>query len=336
MNDFKDAYRSAIQDTEEFHIDVSSCMDENKHRQRVIKHARRATTTAFSAMCVLFVCGFGSVKASDYIQNVVKVSKWGFESADTITMAQKEAGYGRSYIIEEQADIKIAEEESPMLMAIEEGGQKEDSQANIDGSIQNLEEQKVMEGAFTDVSGNSVTDNSVPGNSVSGNMLAKQKSDILVTSTEQKLENKEQELPIVYYTSLEEFEENEDIIFPQPSISIGKKLISTEVTVSGGWAMVRYEADNKVLWIERTDYAGTEGHTSSKVFPGGAANERTYTTPDNYTYLLVNSGKESSDKKSQIHAAITVGSYEMFIDFLGFEETDAKRVIDSIDVSLYE
>ena len=100
--------------------------------------------------------------------------------------------------------------------------------------------------------------------------------------------------------------------------------------------MVRYDLDGKVLWMERTDYADTQGHASSKVFPGGVCNERSYTTSQGYTYTLVDSVKGEGEEELQIHAAITVGSYEAFIDFLGYTETDAKRIMDSIDLSEYE
>ena len=145
-----------------------------------------------------------------------------------------------------------------------------------------------------------------------------------------------EEIPTKTYVSWEEFEKCEDIIFPQPSISIGKTIEATDITVCGDWAMVRYDVDGKVLWIERTDYSATQGHASSKVFPGRVCNERTYTTPAGYTYTLIDSVKENVDEPLQIHAAISVGSYEAFIDFMGYTEEDAKKIIDSIDLSVYE
>ena len=100
--------------------------------------------------------------------------------------------------------------------------------------------------------------------------------------------------------------------------------------------MVRYDVGDKVLWIERTDYADTQGHAAAKVFPRGVCNERSYTTPAGYTYTLIDSVKEQKDEPLQIHAAITVGSYEAFIDFMGYTEEEAKKIMDSIDLSVYE
>lgn len=144
-----------------------------------------------------------------------------------------------------------------------------------------------------------------------------------------------EEMPVKNYSSFEEFrEENEDIIFPQPSISAEAEEMSA--TICGDWAMVRYDMDGKVVWVERTDYADTQGHASSKVFPGGVCNERQYTTAQGYTYTLVDSVKESEDDPLQIHGAVSVGTYEAYIDFMGYTEEEAKEMIESIDLSLYE
>ncbi len=68
MNDFKECYRSAVNDmlsTNEFHIDASQCMDERRHNRFVVRRMKRTMTTAFSAACVIFLCGFGTAKAAE-------------------------------------------------------------------------------------------------------------------------------------------------------------------------------------------------------------------------------------------------------------------------------
>ncbi|TCL55447.1 hypothetical protein EDD76_11580 [Kineothrix alysoides] len=359
MDDFKSTYQSAMQDVKEFHIDVSNCMDESRHRRRVVKRAQKATATAFSAMCVIFVCGFGSVKAAEYFQNVIRVNEWGFESGDAFTMSKGEAAQSRSYVVEEAVE---KEKESPMLVSSQDesfiageiAGENASAEMQMTADEANIEMAGVSGNSVT---GNSAADspastvgdsercNSVTGNSVSGDRgaNASSKAEKPVsgnmaqtdgTAKNQLWENGE--VPVYHYVTWEEFIRNEDIIFPQPSISIGKKVVSTEVTVCGSWAMVRYEADDKVLWMERTDYSDTKGHESSKIFPGGVTNEREYTTSGVYTYKLVDSVKEKDSDKLQIHAAITVGSYEVYIDFLGFTESDAKKIMDNIDLKQYE
>lgn len=359
MDDFKNAYQSAIQDIKEFHTDASSCMDEGRHRRRVVKRAQKVTATAFSAMCVIFVCGFGTVKAAEYFQNAIRVNEWGFESGDAFTMSKGEDAQNRAYVIEEAVESK---EESPMLISSCDESAPAGEMAGEDGSskLQIAADEAGIE--MAGISGNSVTGNSpadnldpsignselsssVTGNSVSGvsgiNTSPKEAKSVPGNTTSGNGAAKDQlwengEVPVYHYDTWEEFIKNEDIIFPQPSVSIGKKAVSTEVTVCGSWAMVRYEADDKVLWMERTDYADTKGHESSKVFPGGVTNERAYTTPGAYTYMLVDSIKENDSDKLQIHAAITVGGYEVYIDFLGFAESDAKKIMDNIDLKQYE
>lgn len=299
MNDFKSAYQSAVQDSsvsgmEERHIDVSDCLDGVRHKRYIVRRARRTATAVFSFMCLIFIGGFGTVKAAEYIQNVIKVNEWGFESGDTVTMASADEVKSRAYL--------LGEEVCPMPAL--EGRAKDEAAAEPAA-------EKATEADALEYTG------------------AAESSEVLKTE-------ETEEIPVYNYNSFEEFEKNETILFPQPSISIGTNITATDITVCGDWAMVRYDVDGKVLWLERTNYADTDGHTSSKVFPGGVENERAYTTTQGHTYTLVDSVKAGKDEPLQIHAAATVGSYEVFIDFLGFEEEEAERIMDSIDLSLYE
>ncbi len=279
MNEFRDCYQSAVKDMgmlgmKEFHMDASQCMDEGRHNRRMVRRMRRSAATVFSAACVVFLCGFGTVKAAEYFDNIIKVKEWGFESADAATMARNEAEDSQAYVISEEVGA-----------AMESGISEETAGEEM---VQSFTEEAEVE-----------------------------------------------EMPVKNYSSFEEFrEENEDIIFPQPSISAEAEEMSA--TICGDWAMVRYDMDGKVVWVERTDYADTQGHASSKVFPGGVCNERQYTTAQGYTYTLVDSVKESEDDPLQIHGAVSVGTYEAYIDFMGYTEEEAKGMIESIDLSLYE
>lgn len=279
MNEFRDCYQSAVKDMgmlgmKEFHMDASQCMDEGRHNRRMVRRMRRSAATVFSAACVVFLCGFGTVKAAEYFDNIIKVKEWGFESADAATMARNEVEDSQAYVISEEVGA-----------AMESGISEETAGEEM---VQSFTEEAEVE-----------------------------------------------EMPVKNYSSFEEFrEENEDIIFPQPSISAEAEEMSA--TICGDWAMVRYDMDGKVVWVERTDYADTQGHASSKVFPGGVCNERQYTTAQGYTYTLVDSVKESEDDPLQIHGAVSVGTYEAYIDFMGYTEEEAKEMIESIDLSLYE
>lgn len=330
MNDFKNAYQSAVQDMnvfgmKEIHIDASACMDDKRHKRRVARHVQKVTVTAFSAMCMVFICGFVTVKATEYIGNVIRVNEWGFESGDAVTMARNEAENGQVYVIGDEVKPGPAKKES------------------VSGKEKAAEEEIVTEEAMSMDA--EVTDGILQA-SAAAETEDLDESTVPMPAQEEELQKKQagtelmeqaevEEIPVKDYSSWEEFEEEEDIIFPQPAIDIEADIESTNITVCGDWAMVRYDMDDKILWIERTDYSDTQGHAASKVFPGGVCNERTYTTSSGYTYTLVDSVK-GNDEQQQIHAAITVGSYEAFIDFLGYTEEEAEKILDSIDLSLYE
>lgn len=288
MNDFRNCYQSAVKDMgilgmKDFHMDASQCMDKGRHNRRMIRRMRRSAATVFSAACVVFLCGFGTVKAAEYFENVIKVKEWGFESADAATMARNEAEDPWAYIVSEEVGSSVQGGGSKGTA----DGRKSEAVPEEEEAVQDLTEEIEVE-----------------------------------------------EMPVKNYSSFEEFRENEDIIFPQPSISTGVEEVCA--TVCGDWAMIRYDMDEKVIWVERTDYADTQGHASSKVFPGGVCNERQYTTAQGYTYTLVDSVKEGEDDQLQIHGAVSVGTYEAYIDFMGYTEEEAKQIIESIDLSLYE
>lgn len=126
MNDFKDCYQSAVKDLgilgmKEFHMDASQCMDEGRHNRRVVRRMSRSAATAFSAACVIFLCGFGTVKAAEYLENVIKVQEWGFESADAATMARNETEYPRTYIVSEEVGLSMEDNDVKEVVGGEEG-----------------------------------------------------------------------------------------------------------------------------------------------------------------------------------------------------------------------
>ena len=81
----------------------------------------RSAATAFSAACVIFLCGFGTVKAAEYLENVIKVQEWGFESADAATMARNETEYPRTYIVSEEVGLSMEDNDVKEVVGGEEG-----------------------------------------------------------------------------------------------------------------------------------------------------------------------------------------------------------------------
>ena len=52
--------------------------------------------------------------------------------------------------------------------------------------------------------------------------------------------------------------------------------------------------------------------------------------------ITVDSVRAEEEETLRIHGAATAGTYEIFIDFSGYTEEEARQVMDSIDLSLYE
>ncbi len=351
MNDFKECYRSAVNDmlsTNEFHIDASQCMDERRHNRFVVRRMKRTMTTAFSAACVIFLCGFGTAKAAEYIENVIKVNQWGFESADAATMARNEAEKTEAHIISEEIGLEAEDGGNSPEIARIQNEPGADMQAalpgeeDLRGEIPPMQESSVEDKASQKIGQpEDMQENPMQkgGKEVAMSMTEAGTSGGVEEGTdapEKEMAQDIEEIPVKNYTSWKEFEENEDIIFPQPSIIVAKAAGNVDITICGDWAMARYDMDGKVIWVERTDYAQTQGHASSKVFPGGVCNERTYTTAQGHTYTLVDSVKGSEEEELQIHGAVSVGTYEAYIDLMGYTEAEAKEIIESIDLREYE
>ena len=50
----------------------------------------------------------------------------------------------------------------------------------------------------------------------------------------------------------------------------------------------------------------------------------------------MDSVKGSEEEELQIHGAVSVGTYEAYIDLMGYTEAEAKEIIESIDLREYE
>lgn len=140
--------------------------------------------------------------------------------------------------------------------------------------------------------------------------------------------------PTIEYDSVAEFQKAENAVFALPDMALlGEEIDSQHVWVSGMFISIRLESGEKSVFFDRMDYTGSEGHASSTVYSGGVCNERTFKTGQGYEYILVDSsGKETVN----IYTAITVGNYELYADFYGYEEREVKQILESIDLTVYE
>ncbi len=110
---------------------------------------------------------------------------------------------------------------------------------------------------------------------------------------------------------------------------------SEEYIVCGDFLLlVRVEAKDSLFMMNQTYYGDTSGHASSVVYPEGVCNEREYITGQGYVYKVVDSVCEEGEV-CRIHAAISIGDYELIIDFSGYSEEEAFRILDSMDLNIY-
>ena len=78
MDKFQDAYREAVRELPEFHMDVDRAADE-LHHYRMVKQGRKyLITRGCTAAAVFLLCGAGTVAAKSFRDSVVKVNDNGF------------------------------------------------------------------------------------------------------------------------------------------------------------------------------------------------------------------------------------------------------------------
>ena len=140
------------------------------------------------------------------------------------------------------------------------------------------------------------------------------------------------------YTSVADFREQEDAVFVLPDMEkLGYEVESERIWVNDTFISVQFSCGGKLIFFDRIDYSdATGGHASSTVYKGGVCNERTFTTKQGYEYILVDSKEKTEDGKLMIHSAISVGYYEMYVDFFGYKEEEVKQILEEMDLSLYE
>lgn len=140
------------------------------------------------------------------------------------------------------------------------------------------------------------------------------------------------------YASVEEFREKESAVMVLPDMEkLGYQVDSEKIWVSGTFISVLFSCGDRQIFFDRVDYSNAKrGHASSTVYTGGVCDERSFTTKQGYEYILVDSVKEEKDEAPEIHAAISVGYYELYADFTGYEEGEVMQILESMDLSAYE
>lgn len=138
------------------------------------------------------------------------------------------------------------------------------------------------------------------------------------------------------YTSFDEYRKAEDMPLAIPPLDLlGEEIISQEYFVTGGnFLLVRLEAESCCVIISQSYYGDMKSHASSTVYAGGVCNERTYITESGFDWLVVDSVCEAGEP-SRIHAAVSVGDYELIVDFSGYAEEEAFSILNAMDLTIY-
>lgn len=121
---------------------------------------------------------------------------------------------------------------------------------------------------------------------------------------------------------------------PKEELISGEDFSEEYIVCGDMLLLVRTEAKDRLFMMNQTYYGDTFGHASSVVYPEGVCNEREYMTGQGYVYKVVDSVCEEGEV-CRIHAAISVGDYELIVDFSGYSEEEAFCILDSMDLNIY-
>ncbi|MGN1147120.1 MAG: hypothetical protein ACI4TB_01775 [Lachnospiraceae bacterium] len=138
------------------------------------------------------------------------------------------------------------------------------------------------------------------------------------------------------YGSYAEFREGSQIPLALPDTALlGQPILSELYLVCGeDFLFARIDAEDRYFMINQSYYGETQGHASSIVYPDGVCNERSYTTVQGFTYTVIDS-VNTGDEPPCIHAAISIGDYELIVDFDGYSEEEAFKILDAMDLTIY-
>lgn len=138
------------------------------------------------------------------------------------------------------------------------------------------------------------------------------------------------------YKSYEAFRKQETFPLAMPEIP-GGQVEEIHIWVTGENDALTFwkKVDGKEVIQDIWNFGNSEAHAGSRNYPEGVTNERSYTTKDGRNYLVVDSKAEEA-AGARIHTAIVVGSYEIYGDYIGYTEEEVYKMLESMDLSLYE
>ena len=280
---------------------------EKRYKKAVI---RQWVTVAASAAVLFVLCSAGSQAAKNYSKSFIFADENGFRTADEQTaLDQVASSYDEDAMMETMSEDV---EDMPMLTALEgdegavydEGADAQAKQADESDSRDFYEECQ-QEAAEYDGDDPEITD------------------------------GEGMEIATVQYNS------RKDLLASGITCSLPDRYLFEEITreryyvVGDDYLMVDIESGDKTFYMDQSYFGNSSGHATSTVYGEKLTNKRNYVTKDGYLYVVADTPGEE-DSPNGIHAAISVGDYELIVDFYGYSEKEAFEVLDHLDLSVYQ
>ena len=280
---------------------------EKRYKKAVI---RQWVTVAASAAVLFVLCSAGSQAAKNYSKSFIFADENGFRTADEQTaLDQAASSYDEDAMTETMSEDV---EDMPMLTAPEgdEGAvydEGADAQAKLadESDSGNFYEECQHQAAEYDGDDPEITD------------------------------GEGMEIATVQYNS------RKDLLASGITCSLPDRYLFGEITreryyvVGDDYLMVDIESGDKTFYMDQSYFGNSSGHATSTVYGEKLTNKRNYVTKDGYLYVVADTPGEE-DSPNGIHAAISVGDYELIVDFYGYSEKEAFEVLDHLDLSVYQ
>lgn len=308
MKSFKKEYRQAMDAIQTPQFDPGKMKKAEKRYKKAV--IRQWITVAASAAVLFVLCSAGSQAAKNYSKSFIFADENGFRTADEQTaLDQVASSYDEDAMMETMSEDV---EDMPMLTALEgdegavydEGADAQAKQADESDSRDFYEECQ-QEAAEYDGDDPEITD------------------------------GEGMEIATVQYNS------RKDLLASGITCSLPDRYLFEEITreryyvVGDDYLMVDIESGDKTFYMDQSYFGNSSGHATSTVYGEKLTNKRNYVTKDGYLYVVADTPGEE-DSPNGIHAAISVGDYELIVDFYGYSEKEAFEVLDHLDLSVYQ
>ena len=308
MKSFKKEYRQAMDAIQTPQLDPEKMKKAEKRYKKAV--IRQWVTVAASAAVLFVLCSAGSQAAKNYSKSFIFADENGFRTADEQTaLDQAASSYDEDAMTETMSEDV---EDMPMLTALEgdEGAvydEGADAQAKLadESDSGNFYEECQHQAAEYDGDDPEITD------------------------------GEGMEITTVQYNS------RKDLLASGITCSLPDRYLFEEITreryyvVGDDYLMVDIESGDKTFYMDQSYFGNSSGHATSTVYGEKLTNKRNYVTKDGYLYVVADTPGEE-DSPNGIHAAISVGDYELIVDFYGYSEKEAFEVLDHLDLSVYQ